>query len=238
VCAVLSQEYANYSHHPGMHAFRVNGIGFSSLDSNQPRCVELAMSMRLPAGILRQVALTFDDGPDLATTPELLERLAELRVKVTFFVLGSKIAKPEGRALVEKIAAEGHQIGNHGFSHVDFTKLTPAALEHEIKRTEELIGTLDRGIKLLRPPFGFHNAIVDNVISKLGYRLVLWNVSSLDWTGEYQNGSWVSHTMKQIALTQNCVVLAHDVFPSTVAHVPQLVTAIRGLSNTEFAQLP
>jgi peptidoglycan-N-acetylglucosamine deacetylase len=196
------------------------------------------MSMRLPAGILRKVTLTFDDGPDLVTTPELLERLAESRVKATFFVLGSKIAKPEGRPIVAKIAAEGHQIGNHGFSHVDFTKLTPAAIEHEIKSTEQLIGMLDRGIKLWRPPFGLHNAIVDNVISKLGYRLVLWNVSSLDWTGEYQNGSWVSHTMKQIVLTQNCVVLAHDIFPSTVAHVPQLVRAIRGLPNTEFAQLP
>ena len=196
------------------------------------------MSMPLPAGILRQVTLTFDDGPDLATTPELLERLAELRVKATFFVLGSKIAKPEGWAILEKIAAEGHQIGNHGFSHVDFTKLTPAAVEDEIKTTEELIGMLDRGIKLWRPPFGFHNAIVDNVISKLGYRIVLWNVSSLDWTAEYQNGSWVSHTMKQIVLTQNCVVLAHDIFPSTVVHVPQLVTAIRALPNTKFAQLP
>src|SRR5215469_6177649 len=196
------------------------------------------MSMRLPAGILRQVTLTFDDGPDLATTPKLLERLAELRVKATFFVLGSKIAKPEGWAILEKIAAEGHQIGNHGFSHVDLTKLTPAAVEDEIKTTEELIGMLDRGIKLWRPPFGFHNAIVDNVISKLGYRIVLWNVSSLDWTAEYQNGSWVSHTMKQIVLTQNCVVLAHDIFPSTVVHVPQLVTAIRALPNTKFAQLP
>jgi peptidoglycan-N-acetylglucosamine deacetylase len=196
------------------------------------------MSMLPPVGIVRQVTLTFDDGPDLATTPKLLERLAELRVKATFFVLGSKIEKPDGRAIVEKIAAEGHQIGNHGFSHVDFTKLIPAAVEDEIKRTEELIGILDRGIKLWRPPFGLHNAIVDNVVSKLGYRLVLWNVSSLDWTEEYQNGSWVSHTMKQIVLTQNCVVLAHDIFPSTVAHVPQLVKAIRGLPNTEFAQLP
>jgi len=196
------------------------------------------MSMRLPAGILRQVTLTFDDGPDLATTPELLDHLAELQVKATFFVLGSKIAKPEGWAILEKIAAEGHQIGNHGFSHVDFTKLTPAAVEDEIKTTEELIGMLDHGIKLWRPPFGFHNAIVDNVISKLGYRIVLWNVSSLDWTAEYQNGSWVSHTMKQIVLTQNCVVLAHDIFPSTVVHVPQLVTAIRALPNTKFAQLP
>ena len=196
------------------------------------------MSMRLPAGTLRQVRLTFDDGPDLATTPKLLEHLAELRVKATFFVLGSKIANPQGHAVVERIAAEGHQIGNHGYSHVDLTKLTPAAVEDEINRTEELIGMLDRGIKVWRPPFGLHNTIVDNLISKLGYRLVLWNVSSLDWTARYQNGSWVSHVMKQIEVTQNCVVLAHDIFPSTVIHVPQLIAAIRHLPNTEFAQVP
>jgi peptidoglycan/xylan/chitin deacetylase (PgdA/CDA1 family) len=61
----------------------------------------------------RRVKLTFDDGPDPATTPELLDRLMGLGLKATFFVLGHKIAGLPGRAIVERMAAEGHQIGNH-----------------------------------------------------------------------------------------------------------------------------
>ncbi len=183
----------------------------------------------------RQVKLTFDDGPDPTTTPALLDHLMALGLKATFFVLGQKIAFPPGRAIVERMAAEGHRIGNHSYAHPDLTQRSAEQIEHEITTTERLIGPLDGGIKLFRPPFGFHNLIVDEVVRALGYRLVLWNVVALDWKPYYSNRRWVWHAMPQIAANHDCVVLAHDVFASTVAHVPALVAAVRRLPDTEFA---
>jgi peptidoglycan/xylan/chitin deacetylase (PgdA/CDA1 family) len=186
----------------------------------------------------RQVRLTFDDGPNPATTPRLLDQLKKFGIKATFFVVGQNIANEQGFAIIKRIAEEGHQIGNHSYSHPDLTELNSAEIEQEIKHTEKHIGTLDNGIKLFRPPYGFHNAVVDQAIKALEYKLVLWNVNSLDWRKHYQNRRWVSHVSKQIeARQQDCTVLAHDVHPSTILHFPELVAAIRKLPKTEFARV-
>ena len=111
--------------------------------------------------VRRVVRLSFDDGPNPTTTPPLLDHLRDHGVKATFFVLGQNIVHQEGRAILERIACDGHQIGNHSYSHPDLTKLTAKQIEDEIKRTEALIGSLDNGMKLFRPPFGFHNSTVD-----------------------------------------------------------------------------
>ena len=185
----------------------------------------------------RQVKLTFDDGPDTTTTPELLDHLKRLGLKATFFVLGHKIADPAGRAIIERMAADGHQIGNHSYSHWNLTKLSADDITTEITRTERLIGSLDGGVKLFRPPYGFSNTTVDATAKALGYRLVMWNVTSLDWRPHFSNRRWVAHSMRQIKANLNCIVLAHDVHKSTVDHVPELVAAIRQLPDTEFALL-
>ncbi len=185
----------------------------------------------------RQVRLTFDDGPSAATTPGLLDQLKDFGIKATFFVVGRNIADTQGLAIIERMAKEGHQIGNHSYSHPNLTELDAAQIEQEIKQTEDLIGSLDNSIKLFRPPFGFHNADVDRVAETLGYKLVLWNVSTLDWREHYQNRRWVSHALRQIEAQRDCVVLALDVLPSTVEHFPEFVAAIRKLPETEFAQV-
>jgi peptidoglycan/xylan/chitin deacetylase (PgdA/CDA1 family) len=185
----------------------------------------------------RQVMLTFDDGPSATTTPRLLDLLKEFGIKATFFVVGRNIADTQGLAIIKRMADEGHQIGNHSYSHPRLTELNTAQIEQEIKQTEDLIGSLDNGIKLFRPPFGFHNADVDRAAEALGYKSVLWNVSTLDWREHYQNRRWVSHALRQIEAGRDCIVLAHDIFPSTVSHFPELVVAIRKLPQTEFAQV-
>jgi peptidoglycan/xylan/chitin deacetylase (PgdA/CDA1 family) len=107
----------------------------------------------------RRIYLTFDDGPSAETTPQLLDHLKEAGIKATFFVVGRNIENASGRAIVERMAAEGHQIGNHTYSHPNLTRLDAAVIGQEIKQTEDLIGPLDNGIKVFRPPFGFHNGV-------------------------------------------------------------------------------
>ena len=126
------------------------------------------MSCGQQQALPRGVRLTFDDGPSAITTPHLLDHLKRFGVKATFFVVGQNITKTQGLAIVERIAAEGHQIGNHSFSHANLTHLDAAQIEREIKDTEDLIGSLDGGVKLFRPPYGFRNAVVDQVVENSG----------------------------------------------------------------------
>jgi len=184
---------------------------------------------------LRRVCLTFDDGPSAETTPQLLDHLKEAGIKATFFVVGQNIENAQGRAIVERMAVEGHQIGNHTYSHLDLTQLDGDRIEQEIKQTEDIIGPLDNGNKVFRPPFGFHNGVVDRTAEALGYKSVFWDLCAWDWRPHYQNRRWVSHIVRQVKAGRQGIVLAHDIIPSTVAHIPELIAAIHELAETEFA---
>jgi peptidoglycan/xylan/chitin deacetylase (PgdA/CDA1 family) len=185
----------------------------------------------------REVTLTFDDGPNPDTTPDLLFHLRTLEIKATFFVRGHNLTSARGRQILERIAADGHQVGNHTYSHLDLTKLSSSQVEDEIIRTEELICGYDHGVKLLRPPYGTQNANVDGIIARLGYRSVFWNVDSLDWHKKFKQGKWVKHVLDQVRYHNHSIVLAHDIHATTVAHFPRLITLLQRLPGTRFIPL-
>jgi peptidoglycan/xylan/chitin deacetylase (PgdA/CDA1 family) len=187
-------------------------------------------------GDKREILLTFDDGPHQSLTPKLLDELAKHDIKALFFVLGQALETAKGQEIIKRAAAEGHAIGNHTYSHSDLTKLTPEQVRDEIVRTEHLIGDASRGIKVLRPPYGAHNAVVDAVVKDLGYALRLWNVDSLDWHPKYREGAWVQHAMDQIEARQHCLVLAHDIHPTTVGKIADLIGQISALPDAVFTQ--
>ena len=93
------------------------------------------------------VALSFDNGPDPAVTPVVLDVLARRGVKASFFVLGKCLASPERMKLAERAAAEGHRIGNHSYTHRIPLGDDPKAdaVDLEIAKTERLIGALADG---------------------------------------------------------------------------------------------
>jgi peptidoglycan/xylan/chitin deacetylase (PgdA/CDA1 family) len=181
----------------------------------------------------RRILLTFDDGPDPVYTPRLLDELKQAGIKATFFVMGKKLETSFGRGLIERAAAEGHQIGNHTYSHPRLTELSEDQIREEILRTDELIGDVNNGVKILRPPYGAHNPLVSQVAQELGYKLVLWSVDSGDWNPIYQS-NWVDYAMEQIASKEHSVVLAHDNQSTTVTKVGALIARIRKLSDSRF----
>jgi peptidoglycan/xylan/chitin deacetylase (PgdA/CDA1 family) len=100
----------------------------------------------------KEIALTFDDGPDERNTGRLLDVLREFRVPATFFVVGNQALK--ARELVKREASEGHQIGIHSFTHPHFEALTPAEAEEEIESTRELlVGLVGSRSVLFRAPY-------------------------------------------------------------------------------------
>jgi peptidoglycan/xylan/chitin deacetylase (PgdA/CDA1 family) len=127
----------------------------------------------------RAVALTFDDGPS-ESTPRLLEALAHAQVAATFFQLGANVDRlPE---VARAVAAGGHEIGNHGYSHALLCFRSAASIESELRRAQEAI-TKRAGVRprWFRPPFGARWFGLAEAQRRLGLTGVMWTAIGYDW---------------------------------------------------------
>ena len=166
---------------------------------------------------MAEIALSFDNGPDPAATPRILEILARRDVTACFFVVGSKAATPDGEALVRDAHAVGHRIGNHTWSHSrPLGEMTDAAASvAEIRRTQIAIGDCSDAAKLFRP-FGRGGAKGRHLLSPAAFRYlaaqdytcVLWNCVPRDW--EDADG-WVARARTQIAAEAAPFLVLHDI---------------------------
>lgn len=123
-----------------------------------------------------RIALTFDDGPDPRFTPQVLDVLQEYNVPATFFVMGRRAERfPD---LVTRMAAEGHVIGNHSYSHPNFVVEDDVALrEQEVRQTEAIIQNLvGYRPRFFRAPYGFlYNELVEK-LAELNNTVVAWSI--------------------------------------------------------------
>ena len=126
------------------------------------------------------VAITFDDGPDPATTPQLLELLGKYRVPATFFVTGRRAAVYPH--LVRAIIARGHEVGNHSFHHNRYRMfLQPGLLEHEIIATQRALAPLGIVPLAFRPPIGITTPFMGKVLAANGLYAVNFSCRAFDW---------------------------------------------------------
>jgi len=127
-----------------------------------------------------EVALTYDDGPNPAATPQLLELLARHNVRATFFLIGRHVRQEP--ALAREIAAAGHAIGNHTMTHPWLSWQSAARVRAEIADTNALLeDTLGQRIRLFRPPHGARRPVVLRAAAELGLHTVNWNIITHDW---------------------------------------------------------
>ena len=129
------------------------------------------------------IALTFDDGPNSFYTPQILALLKHYHARATFFVTGMQVQKfPH---LAKRQVQEGHELGNHTFSHLKFSCLTTDQIQQEIAQTERIIiaATGQKPPFLFRPPGGNLNQTVINAAKNEGYTVVLWSFhqDTKDW---------------------------------------------------------
>jgi peptidoglycan-N-acetylglucosamine deacetylase len=128
----------------------------------------------------KELALTFDDGPNPAWTPNLLDILLLHRVKATFFLVGD-FAKAEP-SLVRRIAEEGHLIGNHSWSHPNLAITNASRVSEELHRTSATLEQITgRRVRYFRPPFGGRRPAVLRAARRLGMMPVTWNSMTDDW---------------------------------------------------------
>jgi peptidoglycan/xylan/chitin deacetylase (PgdA/CDA1 family) len=128
----------------------------------------------------RVVALTFDDGPDAARTPALLDALGELGVPGTFFVVGKHVeAHPE---LCARMVREGHELGNHTHTHRYLPLASSSSVASELAAADAAIAAATGIVpKLVRPPWGGRSPSNVRAFDRAAKRTVLWDVNSYDW---------------------------------------------------------
>lgn len=164
------------------------------------------------------IATTFDDGPSATLTPKLLDLLAAHHIKATFFVTGENVAEhPE---IVERAAHEGHEIGNHSWSHPNFAKMSDEGVRRELRRTDDAIkSAIGARPTLLRPPYGSLTARQKRWIhDEFGYQIILWDVDPLDWK---RPGPAVVCNRILKETRAGSIVLSHDIHPGTIEAMPQ-----------------
>lgn len=152
-------------------------------------------------------SLTFDDGPG-PSTPAILDALAREGVRATFFVLGRQVERyPD---VVRRIAAEGHEIANHGFDHGILVFRGPAHVADQLRRTRAAVrvavGTDVMG-SLFRAPHGFRGPVTAAAAAREGYRLASWTAGVFD---SAEPGEAVIARRTADALTPGAVILLHD----------------------------
>lgn len=177
--------------------------------------VETDAAAELPEG-QKLIALTFDDGPRRSTTTRLLDGLAERGVVATFFVIGRQVEGNED--LICRMAADGHQIGNHTYSHVALQDLDPDAVVEEIQKTEVVLEHLVGEREFwLRPPYGLIDssraALVDTP-------MVYWTVDPEDW--RILDSDRVAEAVVS-KVESGDVVLLHDFYPTSVEAALEIV---------------
>jgi peptidoglycan/xylan/chitin deacetylase (PgdA/CDA1 family) len=175
--------------------------------------------------------LTFDDGPHPEHTPRLLDLLKDQRVTATFFVIGQRATRhPE---LVRRMAAEGHLVGNHSFSHSEPRATTARQLLDEVRQTRDLLAEVLGGpTTLFRPPRGQVTAWKLWRLWRAGQTVVLWNVDPKDFA--QTSADAVRAWFRDRPLRGGDVVLMHDNHPHAAELLPDLITDARqrGLTFT------
>ncbi len=163
------------------------------------------------------IALTFDDGPSATLTPKLLDLLAAHHIKATFFVIGENVAEhPE---IVSRAAREGHEIGNHSWSHPNLGKMSDESVRRQLQQTDDAIkSATGKRPTLMRPPYGSITAREKRWIhDEFGYDIILWDVDPYDWK---RPGPAVVRARILKETRPGSIVLSHDIHPGTIEAMP------------------
>ena len=181
----------------------------------------------------KSLTLTFDNGPFADVTPQVLRVLEEKEVLATFFMLGERLALPDGRPLAEGVSAAGHWIGNHTWSHSTPLGRQPLdeVVEREIRGTQALIDEVGSNRRMFRPK-GDGGLLGDHLLSPRardilledGFTMVLWNSIPRDWE---QPDGWVETALEHCEGQDWTVMVLHDIPTGAMRHLGRFIDEAR-----------
>jgi peptidoglycan/xylan/chitin deacetylase (PgdA/CDA1 family) len=174
------------------------------------------------------IAITFDDGPHPNNTPRLLDMLRERNIKATFYVIGRNVDLYPN--VLRRTVSEGHEIGNHTYTHPILSKLGDSTVREELTKCRDAVARA-AGVqpRTMRPPYG---ALLQRqrewIHAELNYPTIMWSVDPLDWK---RPGPSVVTSRILTGTTPGAIVLAHDLHAGTVDAMP---ATLDGLLNKGF----
>ncbi|MEG0050851.1 MAG: polysaccharide deacetylase family protein [Terrisporobacter sp.] len=153
------------------------------------------------------LALTFDDGPDEVFTPQILDILKKYNVKATFFVMGEKVQY--NKKIIKREFDEGHEIGNHTYTHINVSKQSYNTILKEITNTQEAIKSVTgTQPKVFRPPYRSVSRDMCKIIKDKDMNIVLWSyVDAKDWQSP---GAYSIVKSIEDGVQNGCIILLHD----------------------------
>jgi polysaccharide deacetylase family sporulation protein PdaB len=167
----------------------------------------------------KRLAISFDATWGTELTDEILAILDSHGIKTTFFLAGYWVDKHPD--YVAKIAGQGHEIGNHSYSHPHMNTLSEQGIHYELQKNADLIRDLTgQKTSLFRPPFGEYNNQVISIASSLGYHTIQWSVDSLDWKN-LTSSQIYDRVMDQVQ--PGSIVLFHNAAPGTPGAIRRLI---------------
>lgn len=171
------------------------------------------------------VALTFDDGPNPNTTPQLLKTLTYAQVPATFFALGKQAqAYPK---IIKEEAERGNEVASHTWDHKDLVTLSPDQQKEEIESANKLINQITgKDVTLFRPPYGSYNK---TVLSQTNLSAVNWSVDTNDW--RYHTSAPVVQNVLTYA-HDGAIILMHDIHQWSVDAVPEIIQDLKAQGYT------
>ena len=228
--AFLVASFASASHAEQCHGVP-GALGTARVMGIDPAVLPQVGTVQYPQTVpLRdhEVVLTFDDGPNPASTPQLLDALAAQCVKANFFLVGEHArAAPE---LVRREYEEGHAVGTHSQTHADLGKLPLADAEKEIQggiaAANAALGVPNVAAPFFRAPYLSTNPALEQYLMKAGIMLWSIDVDPEDWR-DITPQQMVVRTMTQLELKHSGIILMHDVQGHTAAAMPQLLQELK-----------
>ncbi|RJX29141.1 MAG: polysaccharide deacetylase family sporulation protein PdaB [Dethiobacter sp.] len=171
----------------------------------------------------KKAAFSFDASWGATYTPTILEILRNNNIKTTFFLTGFWVEKyPD---MVKKIVEEGHEIGNHTYSHPHLNSLSEEQIKTELKKVGNMILELtEKQPDLFRPPFGEYSNKVITAAEKCGYRTIQWSIDSLDWK-ELGKEPMVKRVTESIH--PGAIILFHNNGKYTAEALPEIIAYVK-----------
>jgi len=172
------------------------------------------------AGTRREVALTFDDGPD-ELLDDYLDVLDAHQARCTFFLIGGQCARRPASVL--ELVRRGHEVASHGYSHRLFPSMTGVQLDDEVQRTDALLPASRAPRRLIRPPQGAMSVASITRLWLFGHRTVFWSLDSDDCRTRDPEVI-VERVTKGVQPGE--IVLLHEAQPWTLAALPRMLSAL------------
>jgi len=201
--------------------------------------------VRVPdrSGFAKRIALTFDDGPNPATTPKVIEVLKAHGAPATFFTNGSRYGSDAAKALARQIAEDDDFIlANHSQNHKNLAQEGGSVVESEITRTDALIRAAGETPRYFRFPFGSSTCLTKTIAEQHDHIITGWHIDSADWCYAAGAGvckkstfkhvpdsfreSMMAYVLSQVRNTGGGIVLFHDIHPNTANSLDSILTAL------------